>query len=51
MSKHLGKFIIDNNILPFDDCEKISSDMATDRIKNIIFYFSKNTLSKESHWL
>lgn len=41
MSKHLGKFIIDNNILPIDDYEKISSDMATDRIKNIIFYFSK----------
>ncbi len=41
MSKHLGKFIIDKNILPIDDYEKISSDMATDRIKNIIFCFSK----------
>lgn len=41
MNKHLGKFIIDNNILSVDDYEKISSDVATDRIKNIIFCFSK----------
>lgn len=41
MDKHLGKFIIDSKILPVDDCEKISSDVATDRIKNIIFCFSK----------
>lgn len=41
MSKHLGKFVIDNNILPVDDCEKISSDVITDRTKNLIFYFSK----------
>ena len=41
MNKHLGKFIIDSNILPVDDCEKTSSDVATDRINNIIFCFSK----------
>lgn len=41
MSKHLGKFIIDDNILPVDDCKKTSSEMITDRAKNLIFYFSK----------
>lgn len=41
MSKHLGKFVIDNNILSVDDCEKTSSDVITDRIKNLIFCFSK----------
>lgn len=41
MSKHLGKFIIDNNISPVDDCEKTSSDVMTNMIKNLIFCFSK----------
>ena len=40
MSKHLGKFIIDNNISLFDDCEK-SGDVMTNMIKNLIFCFSK----------
>ena len=40
MSKHLGKFIIDNNISPVDDCEK-SGDVMTNMIKNLIFCFSK----------
>lgn len=39
MSKHLGKFIIDNNISPVDDCEKTSSDVMTNMIKNLIFCF------------
>lgn len=41
MSKHLGKFIIDNNISPVDDCEKTSSDVMTNMIKNLIFCFSR----------
>lgn len=42
MSKHLGKFIMDGNILPVDDCEKISSDVIINMIKNLIFCFSKS---------
>ena len=41
MSKHLGKFIVDDIVLPFEEFCRIGSETITDRVKNISLYFKE----------
>lgn len=41
MNKHLGKFIVDNIVLPKEEFCRIGSETVTDRIRNITLYFSE----------
>ena len=39
MDKHLGKFIVDDIVLPCEEFCSIGSETVTDRVKNITLYF------------
>ena len=41
MSKHLGKIIVDDIVLPCEKFCRIGSEIVTDRVKNISLYFNE----------
>lgn len=41
MSKHLGKIIVDDMVLPREQFCRIGSEIITDRVKNISLYFKE----------
>ena len=41
MSKHLGKIIVDDTVLPCEEFHRIGSETLMDRVKNISLYFKE----------